>query len=434
MTPKTSPPPTAVGTPYGHPAPSPLAHAYHHVHDPDRDTSDADSLRTSYGFGPSPSASCASLTSLTTSASSHYSKSQSPLHTRSFVVKKPLPPTPTSAPPLAVPSSPSSTSLVSVFRMASLNCFRRSKSKAKERPKKEPATPEDTVRVDYPYIGAHLDRERSAVPPPPEHAYTHGLPDPHLPLPPHNAWGKARAHRAPATPEPLSPRREMPHSPLATLALEEEDHVHIYDSGHFYPRARHSRPVQLPSPALAVCEPPMRSRAAPLLPPRPPFAQHRPARRAVTKRVGSALRGVPAAGRPTSTTTAKTRDIQFSSTIAETCAVLMLHADADAAAAAATRASSDSADHPGHQHAPRVPQRARSSCCMRAAPFDWASFANAPCSHETGGQCPERRASSGTPNFDHYHRRHAPPSCCKSSLPHSTGIVLSFGYIYTYHK
>ncbi|EIN04243.1 hypothetical protein PUNSTDRAFT_138635 [Punctularia strigosozonata HHB-11173 SS5] len=264
MTPKTSPPPTAVGTPYGHPAPSPLAHAYHHVHDPDRDTSDADSLRTSYGFGPSPSASCASLTSLTTSASSRYSQSQSPLHTRSFVVKKPLPPTPTSAPPLAVPSSPSSTSLVSVFRTASLNRFRRSKSKAKERPKKEPATPEDTVRVDYPYIGAHLDRERSAVPPPPEHAYTHGLPDPHLPLPPHNvrwqlahspldvrarphrsrtdpdadptpvtppsefsarfqAWGKARAHRAPATPEPLSPRREMSRSPLATLALEEED-------------------------------------------------------------------------------------------------------------------------------------------------------------------------------------------------------------------
>ncbi|EIN06403.1 hypothetical protein PUNSTDRAFT_145017 [Punctularia strigosozonata HHB-11173 SS5] len=221
-------------------------------------------VRTSYGFGPSPSASCASLTSLTTSASSHYSQSQSPLHTRSFVVKKPLPPTPTSAPPLAVPSSPSSTSLVSVFRTASLNRFRRSKSKAKERPKKEPATPEDTVRVDYPYIGAHLDRERSAVPPPPEHAYTHGLPDPHLPLPPHNvrwqvahspsdvrtrphrsptdpdadstpvtppsefsarfqAWGKARAHRAPATPEPLSPRREMPRSPLATLALEEED-------------------------------------------------------------------------------------------------------------------------------------------------------------------------------------------------------------------
>ncbi|EIN05121.1 hypothetical protein PUNSTDRAFT_137804 [Punctularia strigosozonata HHB-11173 SS5] len=43
ITPKTSPPPTAVGTPYGHPARLPLAHAYHHVHDPDRDTSDPDS-------------------------------------------------------------------------------------------------------------------------------------------------------------------------------------------------------------------------------------------------------------------------------------------------------------------------------------------------------------------------------------------------------
>ncbi|EIN06683.1 hypothetical protein PUNSTDRAFT_136526 [Punctularia strigosozonata HHB-11173 SS5] len=222
MTPKTSPPPTAVGTPYGHPAPSPLAHAYHHVHDPDRDTSDADSLRTSYGFGPSPSASCASLTSLTTPASSHYSQAQSPLHTRSFVVKKPLPPTPTSAPPLAVPSSPSSTSLVSVFRTASLDRFRRSKSKAKERPKKEPATPEDTVRVDYPYIGAHLDRERSAVPPPPEHAYTHGLPDPHLPLPPHNVrWQvahspldvRAKPHRSrtdpDADPTPVTPPSEF---------------------------------------------------------------------------------------------------------------------------------------------------------------------------------------------------------------------------------
>ncbi|EIN14560.1 hypothetical protein PUNSTDRAFT_130191 [Punctularia strigosozonata HHB-11173 SS5] len=125
--------------------------------------------------------------------------------------------------------------------MASLNRFRRSKSKAKERPKKEPATPEDTVRVDYPYIGAHLDRERSAVPPPPEHAYTHGLPDPHLPLPPHNVqWQvahspldvRARPHRSrtdpDADPTPVTPPSDdsgasQPAPGNATFALEEED-------------------------------------------------------------------------------------------------------------------------------------------------------------------------------------------------------------------